>query len=79
VPVALQDSLPIPDALAHLTKLAAEREALGHGVRSHDRGGTSVERVGQSRGVPRAAGKLDRLAAQPIAPIAGRFVAKRSS
>jgi hypothetical protein len=78
VPVSLHDQLCVADPLAHLAELASEREALCDRVGGHDRGGAAVERVRERGRISGPPSELDRFAAQLVAAIPCRFVAKRS-
>jgi hypothetical protein len=72
------DTLHVSVLRSDLAELGPERETLCNRVRGDDRVCTARKRVRERRRVAGATGKLDRLAAQPLATLPRRFVARRS-
>jgi len=72
------DALGVAEPVSQLVQLRGQRDPLRGCVGGDDRHHATLERIGESGRVTRAAREVDRLATQGVAPTAGRLVAERS-
>ena len=72
------DALGVAEPVSQLVQLRGQRDPLRGCVGGDDRHHATLERIGESGRVTRAAREVHRLATQGVAPTAGRLVAERS-